>query len=102
VTRIPIACTLDSQDATDRVEEWRTLVGDDVADAIRTADGVRFRLCDNDHAVLRAIDLCRREKSCCGFFDFRLVLLTDAVWLEIEAPNDAAPILDGLFALQQP
>lgn len=84
----------------DRIEEWRRLIDSDVIEAVRTTGSVRLRLRDKDDALLAAVDLSRREKACCDFFDFRLELLNDVVWLDIGAPDDAAALLDGLFALR--
>ncbi|MGH3733525.1 MAG: hypothetical protein ACRDVC_09170 [Acidimicrobiales bacterium] len=99
MARVPIACTLGSDAASGRIEEWRALLVGDVLEAVRTSTSVRFRLRSNDEAVLRSIELSRREKACCAFFDFRLVVLSNSIWLEVEAPEDADSILDGLFAL---
>lgn len=97
MTRVAIACTLSAGDATARVAEWQGFLERDVAEIVRTPGSARLRLEDRDDAVLRATDLARREKGCCAFFDFRLVLLPDAVWLEVDAPDQAVPILDGLL-----
>jgi hypothetical protein len=74
-------------------------VSDHVAEAVRKQHGVLLRLQDGDDAVLIATDLARQEKACCPFFEFRLVLLPEAVWLEVDAPDDAASVLDELFQL---
>lgn len=97
MARVPIACSLTSDGVIDRIEEWRELIGRHTTEAVRTTTGVRIRLHDDDQAVLRAVDLARREKACCAFFDFRLELLTESVWLEVQAPEDAASILDALY-----
>ena len=59
---------------------------------------MRVRLKDGDQVILNTIDLARREKDCCAFFEFRLELLPDQVWLEIGAPAEAAAILDALIS----
>jgi hypothetical protein len=46
-----------------------------------------------------ATDLARREHACCAFLDFRLLLLSDAVWLENDAPPAAADLLEGLIGV---
>lgn len=55
-----------------------------------------LRLVDDEDTLLCAADLARREKVCCPFLEFRLVLLCEAVWFEIEVPEDAASLLEGL------
>jgi hypothetical protein len=96
VERVPIACTLSVDDGSSRLEEWRQFLQHHVIEIDRLSTSARLRLSDDDQAVLAATDLARREKACCAFFDFRLVLLSEAVWLEVEAPEEAAPFLDGL------
>lgn len=96
MTRVPITCTLTADDTTTRVDEWRQLLESSVVEVMRTDTSARLVLMGGDDAILAAIDLARREKACCAFFEFRLVLLPDAVWLEVEAPPEAAAILDGI------
>jgi hypothetical protein len=99
VTRVPIACSLSAEGAQARVEDWQRFLSDHVAETARTQHGVRLRLQDGDDAVLVATDLARQEKACCPFFEFRLVLLPEAVWLEVDTPDDAGPVLE-LFTLR--
>lgn len=72
-----------------------------VVEIARSEGSVRLRLEDSDEALLLATDLARREKTCCAFFEFRLVPLPEAVWLEVEAPDEAAAILDELVNLRR-
>jgi hypothetical protein len=97
VTHVPIACELSAKDAAVRIEEWQRFLAADVETIVRERGSARLRLADRDDAVLRATDLARSEKLCCAFFDFSLVLLQDAVWLEVNAPDEATPILDELL-----
>jgi hypothetical protein len=96
VTQIPIACTLSAADKTTRGEEWRQFLLTNVAEIVRFDTSARMRLIGGDNVILTAVDLARREKDCCAFFDFRLVPLPDDVWLEVEVPADAVAILDDL------
>lgn len=101
MVRIPIACSLAADHAGARIEEWRQFVSRRVVEIARSEGSVRLRLEDSDEALLLATDLARREKTCCAFFEFRLVPLPEAVWLEVEAPDEAAAILDELVNLRR-
>ena len=96
VTSIPIACTLSASEQAGRGDEWRTLLVENVVELIRSDSSVRLRLADGDDVIATAVDLARREKSCCAFFDFELELLADEVWLRIDAPREAATMLVDL------
>lgn len=100
VVHIPIACTLSSGEATDRIEEWRDLLNLHVIEVVRTATSAQLRLRNDDETFVKAMHLARSEKTCCAFFEFRFLALSDAVWLEVETPDDGAPILDGLTSLK--
>jgi hypothetical protein len=97
-----VACTLTSQDASLRLTEWRTFLGQGVDRAERPSDQ---RLClrlrpSTDHLVT-AVDLSRQEKACCGFFEFAVEIRSDASWLVVTVPPDAVESLDGLARLLQ-
>ena len=96
MTQIPITCTLSAADKTTRGDEWQTFLATNVAEFIRSDTTVRMRLIGGDAVILSAVDLARREKDCCAFFEFRLELLPDAIWLEVGAPVEAASLLDAL------
>jgi hypothetical protein len=99
VKRIPIACSLSTSDASERISEWRAFLEKDVVETDRTTALVRLRLTDEVDSVLSAIDLAQREKACCAFFEFRLAILSESVWLEISIPDDAGVTLDELSFL---
>jgi hypothetical protein len=56
-----------------------------------------MRLKGGDDVISSTVHLARREKDCCAFFDFRLEIEPDVVWLEVGAPTEAAAILDALI-----
>lgn len=96
MARVPIACALTADDTDTRVEEWRRFLNGGVAELDRTTRSARLRLHDDDATLLAAVDLARRQKACCSFFELRLVPLPEPVWLEVEAPEEATGVLDGL------
>ncbi|MGH9099160.1 MAG: hypothetical protein ACRDV8_02895 [Acidimicrobiales bacterium] len=100
-TRVPIACSLAADDTGARVQEWPHLLDTWVVEVERNGRAAHLRLEDGDDAVLFATDLARREKACCAFFELRLVILAEALWLEIEAPDYATAILDALVDLRR-
>lgn len=100
VAQVPIACALSADDADARVAEWRRFLGTAVAEVERTGRSAWLRLHGDDATLLAAVDLARREKACCGFFELRVVPLPQAVWLEVEALEELASVLDGLVNLR--
>ncbi len=96
MTQIPIACTLSSVNRTTRGDEWRQFLDSSVVEVVRSHTSARLRLIGGEDVILTAVDLARREKACCEFFEFRLELLADVVWLEVDAPVEASTLLDAL------
>ncbi|MHB1584780.1 MAG: hypothetical protein ACYCU7_05920 [Acidimicrobiales bacterium] len=96
--RIPIACSLTQQAAGAQLDEWRALLSDAAVLAERPAPTeVRFRLRDGA-PVAALVDLARREKACCPFFDFSLLVEADALTLRVAVPDEGAALLDGFVA----
>jgi hypothetical protein len=92
--QIPVACTLGAEDAASRVEEWRQFL----TNSILSADPVgpellRLRLEPSADTLVAAVDLAKREKSCCRFFEFSIDVREDACWLVVGVPQDAASVL---------
>lgn len=94
MTQIPIACTLSEADKVARGDEWRQFRSANVTEYLRTDSSVRMRLIGGDDVIVTAVDLARREKECCAFFEFRLEL-SDTVWLEVTVPVGAESLLDA-------
>jgi hypothetical protein len=100
MTQIPIACTLTATEKVSRGGEWRQFLVDNVVEVVRSEASTRLHLVEGDHVTLIAVDLARREKACCAFFEFDLELLPDAIWLRVGVPPEAAAILDDLFTIE--
>jgi hypothetical protein len=101
--RVPIACTLSAESAAARLEEWRRFFADFTDAVKRTSDAqARVRLVNSPQALLAAVDLARREKACCAFFEFSVAVETDASWLTVEVPPDAADTLAAFVSLLPP
>jgi MerR family copper efflux transcriptional regulator len=98
VPEIPIACTLSAADKTARGDEWRQFIATNVTQILRSDTSVRMRLAGGDDLILTTVDLLQREKDCCAFFEFRLELLPDTLWLEVAVPAEAASMLDAFVA----
>jgi len=91
----PIACTLGAGEMSTRLDEWHLLL-QDVTARHRIDGGVRldFR---SDANVAEIARLSAAEQSCCGFFDFALVIDSRGVALDVHAPPDGQAVLTGLF-----
>ena len=100
VVKIPIACTLTTEDAAVRVEEWRAFFTTHTHEVrALSATEMAVRLGDDDASLLAAADLARREQSCCNFFSFAIEIAPAARWLRVSVPADAAPVLEDFSAL---
>jgi hypothetical protein len=96
---IPIACSLEASNARAQIGEWKDLL----AKVMLRVDRVtphRFEV------VLRAelpevrelVQLAQREKSCCPFFNFTLIIESSLATFVVEVPDDASSVLDDFIA----
>ena len=94
--KVPIACSLDATGQLGRGAEWRAFHRDVVVELERvSSERLRLRLSPGlPDAVAQAVDLARREKACCAFFEFSLEILAEETWLDVVVPLEAAGILD--------
>jgi hypothetical protein len=94
-TSIPIACSLDQTQLSDRradvVDLGRALTAVQVEGAQAR---LRFRAQRRDE-VERFVEA---ESSCCPFFDFRVIAGVDGVELRVEVPKDGEWAVRGLVA----
>jgi len=98
-----IACTLGSEDLGGRIDEWRAFFSGSVLAVVRSDETTaRFRLKDSDQVLAAAVDLARREKQCCGFFEFSVQVEIEGCWLVVGVPDGASAVLAGFVELAGP
>jgi hypothetical protein len=93
----PIACTLSTEERPDRLNAWTDVLARAV-ERQSTPTGVRLRFERDPQLVSTIADLAVREAECCAFFAFTITVDTGGVWLAVDAPLDARPVLEALFA----
>jgi hypothetical protein len=92
--KVPIACSLSATAARSQVEEWRDVIAATVASVVLvTPTELQLRIASEFDSVDALLRLAQREKACCPFFDFALLIEADALVLRVTVPADAAPIL---------
>jgi hypothetical protein len=98
--RVPIACTLTSESAAARLEEWRHFLAHSTGAVFTPGQlALRVQLDGSARTLEAAVDLARREKACCGFFEFAIEVEAEACWLSITVPPDAADTLEDFASL---
>ena len=98
--KVPIACTLNTQNASDRVEEWRSALVTIVSRVVRPAPTrAELHLAGEPGGIATLVHLAQREKACCEFFDFVFEVASDGVTLVVTVPDEATEVLDGFTAM---
>jgi DNA-binding transcriptional MerR regulator len=92
----PIVCTLSMDERPDRSNAWTELLAR-ATERESTATGIRLRFTADPQLVSSVSELVVREAECCAFFSFAITVDTRGVWLSVDAPPDARPVLDALF-----
>ena len=87
---VPIACTLEANDAADRTGEWAQVVAR-AEERIRTDDGIRLRFPAEPALAATLAELAAKEADCCAFFDFSLSLAHGETWFQSPPHPTANP-----------
>ena len=84
--------------------EYRRLFGQHLAGRSRTADGISFRFRAGPGFEDWVRDLARREKECCGFFEFTVTAHGQEVRWDASAGDGEAArqALAGFYRLADP
>ena len=93
-----IACTLPVNEAGDRLNLLKAVIGDHLESTQRDGDRLRIRINQAGDAGLeaRVVEWAEAEKGCCAFLGFAIESEPDTVILEIAAPREAGGTLDGI------
>jgi DNA-binding transcriptional MerR regulator len=92
----PIACTLASDQATQRVGEWHALLARATGRA-ETDGGVVIEFPPEPGLAADVAVLAAAEQSCCSFFHLTLRMDHTGTRLTVTAPADARVLVDALF-----
>lgn len=96
----PIACTLGSEDLSDRRRTWEALSAQITAtDRIAGGFAVRYRA--TEEVVQRLPALAEAEAECCGFAGWSVRRESDDVVLEVSGPEAALAALREEFAVDR-
>jgi hypothetical protein len=99
----PVACSLNGTPGAfgERMAEYRRLFGQHLAGRSRTATGISFRFRADPGVEDWVRDLARREKACCGFFDFTVTAGDREVRWDASVADDEAArqVLAGFYRL---
>jgi len=95
----PIACSLEADALSQRVDEWRRFVATSVSALEASATSVRLTLEDSDVALVAAASLGEREKACCPFFDVAVELEPGHRVLWLSVPDGAGDVLAEFLSL---
>jgi DNA-binding transcriptional MerR regulator len=91
----PIACTLGPESMRGRLDEWQALLTnatrrDEIDGGVRVTFAATAPLDE-------LIRLTTAEQNCCQFISFAITVDRRGVALEVNAPDDALPVLHALF-----
>jgi hypothetical protein len=94
-----VACSLPVSDAHHQLGEWRALLATASVETTRVSPTeLHFRLRDDLGGLRQIVTLAQREKACCPFLDFALMIEPGAVRLTISVPEGGVPVLDAFAA----
>jgi hypothetical protein len=102
---LPVACTLTGTPGAfaERMAEYRRLFRQYLTGRTRTGPGIHFRFRAEPGVEDWVRDLARREKACCGFFDFTVTADDQGVRWDASVADDGAArqALDGFYRLPE-
>jgi L-amino acid N-acyltransferase YncA len=97
---IPIACTLEDQQAETRLNDWRQTLTPLVIRVERPEPGqLRLIVRDDPAGIATLVGLAQAEMACCPFFNFTLDIDSETVALVVEVPTDTQAVLDDFARL---
>jgi hypothetical protein len=102
---LPVACTLTATPGAfaERMAEYQRLFRQHLTGRARSGPVIRFRFRAEPGVEDWVRDLARREKACCGFFDFTVTAGAREIWWDAAVVDDepARRALDEFFCLPE-
>jgi hypothetical protein len=97
-SEIPLACSLSPGDYRERLEQIREIGRQVLIAADDRGEGVRLVFADDPGVQADLAGIVEAEAACCPFLDLELGHGPEGIWLTIEAPTEAAPLVSDLVA----
>jgi hypothetical protein len=94
----PIACTLQPADYRQRIDQLAALAQRALRSRELTDSGVRLVFSEGADTERELRAVIAAEASCCAFLELDLKRTADGLVLDIMGPQDARPVIAGLFA----
>ena len=100
-SEVPIVCTLSPNKMVDRLAEFESLFAESLTGVER--EPLRLRLMfDADQAREAQLrEVFEAEQQCCAFLKFAFERTGAGLRVEVTAPPEAGPTLDGMQALAE-
>jgi hypothetical protein len=96
---IPIACSLDAIDGRAQLGEWKEVFERVMLRVDRiTPNRLEVTLRQELAELKELVQLAQREKACCPFFGFALIIGSTSTALVVEVPEGSSKILDDFIS----
>jgi hypothetical protein len=94
---LPVACSLQASEGTDRLARWRTLFESSPPTVRRKPDQIAVRVAESPGVAAELEALVREERACCSFVQWHVV--HDAGWheLQIQGTTEGLDAIAALF-----
>ena len=92
----PVACTLSPRDLADRRREIDDLARAALVSSTRLPGVVRLVYRRSDAVETAVRSLIERERECCSFLEFGLIVEADLLVLDVSGAPEADAVLDSI------
>ncbi len=98
MNEVPVACSLNASDLTDRMNRWNVLTDQAKPVVTSTDTGLRLAFLPNQGVAEELTALAELERACCAFASWTVRADADGVVLDISASSEEGiAAVHGMF-----
>jgi hypothetical protein len=98
MTDVPVACSLNASDLTNRMDRWNALTNQAKPVVVKTDTGLRLAFRVKEDITDELTELAELERACCAFASWTVRQEPDAIVLDISAASDEGiATVHGMF-----